>query len=322
MLYIIAIIILILLELCYFRLAQQFDIADNACKRSSHKERTIRGGGFIFFAGAWLWYLFFGQRYGYFMAGLSIAAIVSFIDDIKSLNIKTRLIAQISAISLVFVQLGIYSDFAWWTWLIWLIMAVGIVNAFNFMDGINGITCSYSISVLLPLIYLNNTCNFIDSSYLVLAAASVLIFGYFNFRKKAICFAGDVGSISIAVIIIFALLQLIIKTGNYYYFTLLAVYGTDTGMTLLRRVSKHENLWLAHRTHAYQIMVNEMGKPHLAVAILYSILQLFISAGLILCNSYHYTYMAIVIVVLSISYWGFMAKTTKKAEFTKREHRL
>jgi len=87
--------------------------------------------------------------------------------------------------------------------LVALIVCVGIINAYNFMDGINGITGGYSLSVLLPLIYLNTTDNFISQDYLYVVGMSLLVFCFFNFRKKAKCFAGDVGSISIAFILPF-----------------------------------------------------------------------------------------------------------------------
>lgn len=301
-------LMLVLLELAYFRVAARFNIIDKPNMRSSHKTIVLRGGGIIFLFGVWLYAAFFGLSYPWFILGLSLIGLVSFIDDIHSLPDSARLVAQFAAMFLMFYQFDILNWHDWWMVLIALIVCVGIINAYNFMDGINGITGGYSIAVLLPLIYLNASDNFISQDYLYVVGLSLLVFCFFNFRKKAKCFAGDVGSISIAFILLFALGKLILQTGDLSYLTFLAVYGADTILTICHRIRLHENLGEAHRKHAYQLMANELKMPHVIVSSIYMALQLAISFGLIFIPIDQYLYMGIIIITLAVAYLIFMKR--------------
>lgn len=308
MIFAVIFLLLVLLELAYFRVADRFNIIDKPNLRSSHKTIVLRGGGIIFLFGIWLYAAFFGLQYPWFILGLSLIGLVSFVDDIHSLPDSIRLVAQFAAMFLMFYQFDILNWHAWWMVLIALIVCVGIINAYNFMDGINGITGGYSIAVLLPLIYLDSEYGFISPDYLYVVGLSLLVFCFFNFRKKAKCFAGDVGSISIAFILLFALGKLILKTGDLSYLTFLAVYGADAVLTICHRIQLHENLGEAHRKHAYQLMANEMKMPHVLVSVIYMVLQLAISFGLIFIPFNHYIYMAIIIVALATAYLMFMKR--------------
>lgn len=308
MIYFLIFVVLVLLELAYFRIADQFNIIDKPNLRSSHTSIVLRGGGIIFLFGAWLFWAFFGLQYSWFILGLSLIGLVSFIDDIHSLPDSVRLVAQFTAMFLMFYQFDILNWHDWWMVLIALIVCVGIINAYNFMDGINGITGGYSIAVLLPLMYLNSSDEFISQDYLYVVGLSLLVFCFFNFRKKAKCFAGDVGSISIAFIMLFALGKIILKTGDLSYLTFLAVYGADAVLTICHRIQLHENLGEAHRKHAYQLMANELKMPHVFVSTIYMTLQLAISAGLIFLPINHYLYMGIIIVALASVYLIFMKR--------------
>ncbi len=176
------------------------------------------------------------------------------------------------------------------------------------MDGINGITGGYSLAVLAPLIYLNRQLHFMDMPFLYVTGLSLLVFCFFNFRKKAKCFAGDVGSITIAFILLFALGKLILQTGDFSYIVFLAVYGVDSVLTICHRIQLHENLGKAHRKHAYQLMANELKIPHVQVSLFYMAIQLAISFGMIFCQINHYVYLGITIIVLMIAYLLFMKK--------------
>ncbi len=308
MVYILIALLLIVLEVVYFRVADRFDIIDKPNMRSSHTSVTLRGGGVIFLIGAWLFWAFFGLQYSWFILALTLVGVISFIDDVRSLPDSVRLIVQFAAMFLMFHQLGFLTLRDWWIVIIALIVCVGIINAYNFMDGINGITGGYSLAVLLPLIYLNARDQFISMPFLYVTGLSLLVFCFFNFRKKAKCFAGDVGSISIAFILLFALGALIIKTQDITYILFIAVYGADTILTICHRIRLHENLGEAHRKHAYQLMANELRMPHVAVSSLYMALQLLISAGLIFLPINHYLYLALTVLVLAAAYLIFMKK--------------
>lgn len=308
--YFIILLILLVAETVYFRVADHYNIIDKPNQRSSHTHITLRGGGVIFLVGAWIWAAFFGLQYIWFMTGLTMIGLISFIDDIRSVPNIIRLIVQFSAMMLMFINLDLYASSAWWLLLPALIVGVGIINAYNFMDGINGITGCYSLAVIAPLAYLNNEIGFIDGHLLTVMALSVTVFLIFNFRKRAKCFAGDVGSVSIAFILLFAVGKLVITTGNPVYLLFLSVYGADTVLTILHRIMLHENLGEAHRKHAYQIMSNELKMRHTVVSVIYMFLQLLISFGLILIigSGMEWIYFGGIILILAVGYLVFMKK--------------
>ena len=307
--YLLITVLLILAELFYFKLADKFNIIDKPNQRSSHTRITLRGGGIIFYLGALAAYISGGLEYGWFFLGLSLISFISFADDIRSVPNRIRIIVQFLSMLLMFYQLGLFTVFPLWYILIALVLCTGIINAYNFMDGINGITGGYSLAVLLPLIYMDlYKVNFINIHFLLITTISVLIFNFFNFRKKAKCFAGDVGSVSIAFIILFALGSLILQTGDLTYILFLSVYGVDSIFTILHRLMLHENIFEAHRKHMYQIMANELRIPHIAVSSVYMVLQLGISCGLLLTGSNRWAYFSGVLIVLGGLYIRYMRK--------------
>lgn len=308
MIYVVIAAILMAAELLYFKFADRFNIIDRPNMRSSHTSITLRGGGVVFLFGAWVYAAFFGLTYPWFLIGLTLVGVVSFIDDVHSLPDSVRLIVQFGAMFLMFYQFGILNWNDWWIVCIALIVCVGITNAYNFMDGINGITGAYSLAVMLPLIYLNKSVGFIEMPFLLVITLSILVFLFFNFRKKAKCFAGDVGSISMAFIVVFALGLLILQTRDFSFIVFLAVYGVDAVLTIVHRIMLHENLGEAHRKHAYQLMANELKQSHLKVSGGYMLVQLAVSAGLIFIPINHYLYLGLVIILLSGAYVAFTRK--------------
>lgn len=320
--YIIIAAVLVALELCYFKIADKFNIIDQPNERSSHSTIVLRGGGVIFPLSMLVWiclqgvYGEWGMVLDYlpFLIGLVIIAGISFIDDIHSLPDSVRLIAQFVAMGLMFWNLGIMHWEMWWIVLIALIVFVGATNIINFMDGINGITAGYALAVLVPLLLANRNGGFIDESFLVIAILGVLVFSYFNFRPrgKAKCFAGDVGSVGIAFIMLFVIGKLILATNDITWLTFLIVYGVDGCCTILHRIMLHENLGEAHRKHAYQLMANELGMSHVTVSLIYMVLQLVISLVMIYLvpNTVlaHWVYLIVVALLLIAAYVLFMKK--------------
>lgn len=301
--------LLIVAELFYFRVADRLNIIDKPNLRSSHTHITLRGGGVIFLIGAWLYAAFFGLHYPWFMAGLTAICAVSFADDVHSVPNVWRLLVQFASMMLMFVDLGFISGALWWVVIPALIVCVGIINAYNFMDGINGITGAYSLAVLIPLAVLNVRYCFVDPALIFVTVLSVLVFCFFNFRKRARCFAGDVGSVGIAFIILFILGRLIAATGDIQYLLLLGVYGIDTVLTIIHRIMLHEHLGEAHRKHAYQLMANELHIPHTSVSFFYFALQLIISGGLLAVpDSLQWPYTIAVLMILALAYLLFMRK--------------
>lgn len=314
LLYFLILLILLFAEPLYFRIADKFNIIDKPNERSSHTSVVLRGGGIIFLLGVWVWSLFYGFHYPWFLAGLTLVAGISFIDDIRSLPDSLRLVVQFVAAAIAFYQLDILYIELWWVVFLALIVYVGITNIINFMDGINGITAGYSLAVLLPLWSINQNNIYVDSTLIIVTILSVLVFCIFNFRPKgkAKCFAGDVGSIGIAYILLFILGNVIFKTKDITYLIFLVVYGVDACLTIIHRIMLHENLGEAHRKHAYQIMANELKIGHVKISVLYMFLQLVIS-GVFICFIpdtviAHWVYLVGVVVLLSFGYVIFMKR--------------
>ena len=308
MYYFFILVLLFLAELFYFRIADKYNIIDKPNERSSHTRITLRGGGIIFYFGVLVYFLTNHFEYPWFMLALTLITLISFIDDIRSTSQALRLVFHFSAMGLMFYQWGLFA-LPWWTILVALIICTGIINAYNFMDGINGITSGYSLIILVALAYINREIvSFVEQELIVTVLCSVLVFNFFNFRKHAKCFAGDVGSVSIAFIVLFLIGKLIIKTEDFSWIILLVVYGVDSVLTIIHRLMLHENIGLPHRKHLYQIMANELKVPHVVVSSVYMIVQALVIAGYFYFQEYSYWYLLGSILILSGTYILFMRK--------------
>jgi UDP-GlcNAc:undecaprenyl-phosphate/decaprenyl-phosphate GlcNAc-1-phosphate transferase len=281
LLYTLSAIILTGILLLYFRMARRYSIVDQPNQRSSHKKSTIRGGGIIFPLAVVLWFLFFGFGQPWFIVGLVLMAAISFMDDVMVLSSVIRISVHFAAVTLLFWQAQLFS-LPWPYILVAYIFTIGWINAFNFMDGINGITAFYALVALGTFWVMNHSVPFASSELIILLIICVLIFTFFNARKYAVTFAGDVGSISMAFLLAWLMASLMIKTSMVVYMLFFVVYGIDTVITLLYRLEKKENIFRPHRSHLYQLLSNEMKWPQLLVAALYAGIQLVINVGTVL----------------------------------------
>ena len=331
--YLIIAAILVAAELLYFKIADKCNIIDKPNERSSHTTIVLRGGGIIFTISMIAWAIIMiatGKDivpYLPFLCGLILVAGISFVDDIHSLPDSLRMGVQIVSTLLMFWSVGLYTAIGpWWLMALVAVVAlffcVGATNFINFMDGINGITAAYAMAMIIPIALLNempeqvghDVTPFIEPSYLIVAIIGVLVFSIFNFRPKgkAKCFAGDVGSIGIAFIILFALGRLMLATKDVTWIVFFLVYGIDGTLTIIHRIMLHENLGQAHRKHAYQLMANELGMSHVVVSLLYMCIQLVISLGFIyLCPNTilaHWIYLIGAATILAVAYVIFMKK--------------
>lgn len=296
---------LFILELLYFRVADRFNIIDKPNERSSHTTITLRGGGVIFYLAALLYFVLSGFSYPWFFLGLTLMTVVSFLDDIFTLSNKIRLLIHFTSVLLMAYQLNVFG-MPWYYLLATFVVVVGVINAYNFMDGINGITVAYSLSVGGLLMLVNTQLDFVDQDLLAYTMLSLLVFGFFNFRTRAKCFAGDVGSVAIAFILLFALGALILKTGNLIYILFLAIYGIDAVWTIVRRLYLKENIFEAHRSHLYQFLGNEAGVNKLLVSFLYGAIQFLVGYLVILFADRDLTtqliFSSVLLVALSVLY--------------------
>ena len=302
-------------EEIYFRTADKGNIRDRPNKRSSHTRITLRGGGISFWLGVLLSFLFHPSQWsddGCFFAGLTLISAISFGDDVRGVRQLPRLVVHLAAMLLLFAQWHLFGGEPWWYIVIALFFCMGTINAYNFMDGINGITGGYSFVILVAIAYAN--CYVlphpvVPEELLHTVTISVAIFCFYNFRPRARCFAGDVGSVGIAFILVYFLGLLILATHDFTYLALLLVYGVDSVLTIVHRLMLHENIGLPHRKHLYQLLANELHWPHVAVSALYMAVQALIAVGLFATpEAYRPFYFFAVLAVLCVVYIGFMRR--------------
>jgi UDP-GlcNAc:undecaprenyl-phosphate GlcNAc-1-phosphate transferase len=280
--YVITTILLACAQVIYLRLARYFRIIDRPNERSSHTDfTTIRGGGVVFFMAELGAFWASGFTYPYFFLGLTLVTAISFLDDLRPLAARYRSMVQVVGMALLVYQTGV-ADQDVWIMATWLLVGVGILNVYNFMDGINGITAWYSLVAVGTLWVWQWQLRFLSTEvFLSFAFIALLLFSFVNARRRAICFSGDVGSVSMAFIILLPLAQLIIVTQTYLPILLLAVYGTDTILTIIQRLYQRQNIFKAHRQHLFQLLVHRLQWPHLRVSALYALTQLAIN-GLVI----------------------------------------
>lgn len=278
--YAIMLAVLFAAELIYFRIAQKYGIVDVPNSRSSHNQPTLRGGGVIYWLAAAIYFaLNPSEETGWIFLGLTAIAAVSFLDDVSEVRQKIRLIFQLLSITCAFIAIGAFGRYPWWAIGLGYFLLVAILNAYNFMDGINGMTGLCSLVILGSMQYVNLRISpFVNPDLIWYPMLASVVFLFFNFRKKAKCFAGDVGSITIGFWVVVLLLRLMIETQNFIWIGFLLVYGVENFGTVFHRILRHENITQPHRLHFFQILVNEYRLPHRLVSSVYAALQLICSA--------------------------------------------
>ncbi len=289
---VILVVLSILLFEIYFKIANYYNIIDKPNQRSSHTVLTIRGAGLVFpfIIFATLFFNIFTKNAGsnlikepiQFWIALLVLSAISFYDDVKSLSPKFRMLIQIIAVASIVFS----SDTVMWQSLLALILIIGVINAYNFMDGINGITALYSlVSVITALTMLELDYQLVIGSEIWWALGSALaVFSFYNVRKRARCFSGDVGAVSVAFILSYWIYGLVIANNNLIYVLFLGVYGLDSVATIALRLYRKENILEAHRSHLYQLLANEKGWSHVKVSFIYALTQAVLN-GFILYNS-------------------------------------
>jgi len=231
-------------------LLKRLGVMDTPLARSNHKISVPRGGGIMMIITILLFFWSLGVGMEMLLAAALLMA-VSFTDDLKSLSVRWRLLAQLIAVALAmhslpgrllpdaipyFIEWGFIALF--WLW---------FINLTNFMDGIDGITSMQMIAMALGICLVYSP---LGPPAAVLAAA-VLGFFWFN-RPPAKLFMGDAGSIPLGFLMFYLLLSLAIAGARCAALILPAYYLSDATLTLLKRLLRGEKVWQAHSEHAYQ----------------------------------------------------------------------
>lgn len=257
--------------------------------RSSHTRPTPRGGGIGIVIGVFIgaWSLFAAQKLSIpveeiaaLSLGGGIMALAGWLDDVHRLPYRIRLVVQAICSAIILVAIGYFHiikvpfignlhlsligiPFA----LLWI---VGLTNAYNFMDGIDGLAGGQAVIAGLAwaIMGLLGDQSFAYLMGITLAASS-LGFLVHNWPPARI-FMGDVGSAFIG----FTLAVIPVIAGQKNPLTLVAGFLVvwpfifDTSFTLIRRLARGENIFLAHRSHIYQRLV-VAGYSHRYVTLIY-----------------------------------------------------
>ena len=316
-LYLVFAILLFVASLMYFKVARIYKIVDHPNHRTMHESATIRGGGIVILLSVILFSLSIADPGYYFIAGMTILGITGFLDDLVDLSGKVRFPLQVLSVILILLELDLTGLNIFWLFLI-VILATGAINAFNFMDGINGMTGGYGLVTVVSLIYVNNfVTHFTSNEFLYFFLLSLMVFVFYNFRKRAVCFAGDVGSLTVAFIIIYLIIKLVIETQQFVFILFLTLYGIDTIFTIIQRILNKENIFEAHRSHLFQVIVSKTGMPHLRMSGVYMVIQAIINLLVILIMQMNFTlqliYSGIMLLTLSVFYFIIKNKMIKKA---------
>ncbi|MDD5723976.1 MAG: glycosyltransferase family 4 protein [Syntrophales bacterium] len=260
--------------------------------RSSHSVPVSKAGGIAivgtFLAGILAIYIFAGEsmiREPYFIGFVCSAllvAIISFYDDVKGNSFLFRFFIQAIAATVVMVFGMVISEFEFpldgraqlgiSKYVITFLWIVGLTNAYNFMDGINGLAAGTAViaGLFFGIISFGQGS---DLAYIIscVVVAGTLGFFVFNFPRARL-FMGDVGSTFLGFV--FATLAIIAALYDHSHTSffvmplLLFHFIYDAFFTFLRRLIRGENVFLAHRTHLYQLFVG-LGYSHTKVSIFY-----------------------------------------------------
>ena len=312
--YIILFLILLGLMVSYLVLAKKLGIIDKPNERSSHEKPTVRGGGIIFPVAVLAWALLFDHGDWYFVSAVILMGIIGFLDDRYSLSQLTRLIIQSLGVLLVLVELSLLAQTLFYAGIAFILIT-GWLNTFNFMDGINGISVLYAGSVLTGVYIFRDAIPDIQLSLIYALGLSLVVFGWLNVRKNALAFAGDVGSLSMGLILAYFVSSLIINTSRWEFIIFFSVYGVDSVLTIMHRIKNGENIFEAHRSHLYQYLANEMKWSHLIVAFIYSLIQFIIIVGVYLIDKDKWTlYSVSILTILTITYASSKAYILKRSQ--------
>lgn len=329
MIYIVTIIILITSLHLYFPFAQKRNMLAGVNHRSSHTKPVITGAGFIFPLSYLAYAVYLVCNTGmafpwYFFIGLTLLSVVSFIDDLEDVWFLWRLLVQIIANALMMWQVqvevqALYMVHSATFWMAVIMMwgfSIGLLNMYNFMDGLNGMLGFLLLSSLIPMWLINNyVVHFVDNQLIYFTLIPTFIFVFYNARKQAKCFSGDVGAIAAGFVMVYMLLKLMINSHSFIYLALYTMIFIEAGLTILQRLFAGENIFQPHRIHLFQLLCNEGKRNHVLVSSFYGGIQLIIGMSLFLMNYYKmpilYQHLIIWPVVICLAVFYLLYKRKK-----------
>jgi len=272
-------------------------VFDQPNQRSSHKDVVVRGGGLVPLV-LTVGYCSFVGRFPLGCAGLlgiGVVALISFIDDVRSLSARVRIVLHLAGALCLAGALHANAGESGLVPMVWFVVTVPwiiyFLNIYNFMDGINGLatmqTIVSSVAGVLVLVVSGSREELAMESILlqVCLAATCLGFLPYNFPKARL-FLGDVGSTFFGMVSGLMVLIAWQLGGWVYGVVMIGVHLNfilDTGITIIRRLIWGHAIHEAHREHFYQRAVRA-GMSHLKVTSLEASMQL-VASGLLIATA-------------------------------------
>ena len=222
------------------------------------------------------------NRYYIFLISIPLLTIISFIDDLKPVEPRFRLIAQIAIIYFSLSLINLYYFDLPFKLMIFLYLGfwVYIINITNFIDGSDGYLSVNAISFSLGIIIIDYFLPDIFFSYYLAIILLPVLFSFIYFNKpKAKLYMGDTGSILIGYVIGFCLLELI--SSNYWYLSI-ALYSypiIDCSLTILKKILSGTSVFNRNFSYFFQIPIKKLQKNNfkvLGVSVIYNLLNLLI----------------------------------------------
>jgi len=263
-------------------------IIDIPNERSNHTNPTPRGGGLgivVGFCAGLFWLADFPPAVSAALAGITLmaglAALMGLIDDCLTLGAKSRFIALIALSLAVSIITGPVTDMGYQIpWILGLLGSALWVfttaNAVNFMDGSDGLMVAALIPASLALGFMGEGPVMVSSFVFAASLAGFAVWNAPLLGKRGRVFAGDVGSLGAAFL--FAGLALywvsLSPSGSVWLAPVLIMpLLADVLLTMAARFRAKRKLFIAHRAHAYQLMIR-MGSSHAQVACVWAALSL------------------------------------------------
>jgi Fuc2NAc and GlcNAc transferase len=255
--------------------ARRHNLLDHPTERSSHHVATPRGGG-VAIALAALGGIAAAGALGLvpraialtLTGGGALVAAVGWIDDRRGIGPVPRLLAHAAAAAWAVWLVGPLDGAGAAGTLLGVFGIMGATNLYNFMDGIDGLAASEGVSAgaaMAALLAAGGAPGLALTAAIVAAAAG----GFLPWNwPPARIFMGDVGSGLLGFL--FGTLALAAHNEGAlplaFALVLFGVFVFDATITLVRRALAGEPVASAHRTHAYQRLV-QAGWPHRRVTV-------------------------------------------------------
>lgn len=248
-------------------LVLHFKVIDIPNTRSSHGVPTPKGGG-LGFALIIIVLMLLPQAMNLWVLAITAFAIsvIGFIDDVKEVPSSIRFSIQ-SLCALAFLASvplnGLTESLMiplWTVYLLGFFFILWLTNLYNFMDGIDGLAAIQGILLGAALLLLKSTTGYPGELSSLFIGLSIVLLGFLLFNAPpARIFMGDAGSAFLG----FSLAGLCLFEASahldclWLILVLLAGFVSDASATLLCRLFRKQKVYQAHRSHLYQLIVQD-----------------------------------------------------------------